>query len=718
MLRFLSKFNLATRIYAGFLFLGLYVVLICFAAMFAVGYVHNEYMKANNVIENTRQISALETYLFSLNRSLFFFASKGTEEEKADVERSFQTFKEKNTEVENSLVVPQVKEKFNLVLSDILKKYDVNITEMFSLYEKSAEAEKKVNNIAEKVSAQINDLIEETTLPSASFALNSLKEQLENVLHAIDNVTPENETSRKQLDNDLSALKKAQNTTKQAEMINAKQLKDVFDSLNSLDEEINRKLKIDVALREKIQAVSLLREQNSKDFKDLISSMAQSCTNLLSQAEAGKISLQKAFVFAAAFGGFLSVLLSFLSLFGIRYPLARLIENAQEIARGDRSVLIHFTERDDEVGALAKSLALLTLRLKDFPLWSDETLLGHKSSTYGSTSAYVPLGTPNATNGENEEHGSDAETGARSGKNIGADTEKQLCKMLSFVQNISISAVSMTNSIKERFYICRDHLYNLTEQLQLIGKNAANVKEHVVGNSLNDLVEQIQKVLDSFSICFSLTDEMQELLKNQISSSDKTDLELEKIKGAITGLTEWVKVGDELTDVICSSSAETKILALNAAIEAAKAGENAKAFGNVASDMRQRTQKTLETAQNLTNHLMEIRQQITLFSETTSAIVSQFDLFKQNMSSLLTINDTQTERIRSIFDSAQGAKADMEKAVVENDSIQQELDSISGLVVASEERPPLLETQIIQVEELLDDFKASLPSYEQDEEEE
>ena len=88
------------------------------------------------------------------------------------------------------------------------------------------------------------------------------------------------------------------------------------------------------------------------------------------------------------------------------------------------------------------------------------------------------------------------------------------------------------------------------------------------------------------------------------------------------------------------------------------------------------------------------------------------------MSSLLTINDTQTERIRSIFDSAQGAKADMEKAVVENDSIQQELENISGVVVASEERPPLLETQIIQVEELLDDFKASLPSYEQDEEEE
>lgn len=184
-------------------------------------------------------------------------------------------------------------------------------------------------------------MIEETTLPSASFALNALREQLDTVLHSIDNASAENEESQKQLNADFAALKKAQNAARQAEMINTKQLKNVFASLNGLDDEINRKLKIDAALREKMQSVSQIGDQNSKDFKDLINLMAQSCAQLLSQAEAGKISLQKVFVFAAAFGGFLAVLMSFLSLFGIRYPLARLIENAQDMARGDRSVLIH-----------------------------------------------------------------------------------------------------------------------------------------------------------------------------------------------------------------------------------------------------------------------------------------------------------------------------------------------------------------------------------------
>ena len=147
MLRFLSKFNLATRIYAGFLFLGAYVVLVCFGAVFAVGYVHREYTKADNVIESTRQLAALETYLFSLNRSLFFFASRGTDEEKLTVEESFDAFEEKAREVEGYLEFPQVSEKYKIVLTATLEKYRTNMTEMFSLHEKARRRPKKSINM-------------------------------------------------------------------------------------------------------------------------------------------------------------------------------------------------------------------------------------------------------------------------------------------------------------------------------------------------------------------------------------------------------------------------------------------------------------------------------------------------------------------------------------------------------------------------------------------
>lgn len=74
----------------------------------------------------------------------------------------------------------------------------------------------------------------------------------------------------------------------------------------------------------------------------------------------------------------------------------------------------------------------------------------------------------------------------------------------------------------------------------------------------------------------SLADEMQELLKKQTVSADSAAEQLEQMRSFVSGLINWTQAAAELTDMIRSSSAETKILALNASIEAAKAGEKPK----------------------------------------------------------------------------------------------------------------------------------------------
>ena len=716
MLRFLSKFSLATRIYIGFLFLGAYVVLICFSAVFAVGYVYREYAKANNVIEGTRQLSALETYLFSLNRSLFLFASKGTEEEKINVEENQRIFEEKAQEVRGYLDVPQIQEKYSDFLSSVWDDYKKNKTEIFSLHDKSAEAAEKVNQFAEKASTQLNTLIEDTTLPSASFALNSLREQLDVVLHSIDGVSAESAESQKQLNADFAALKKAQNNAKQAEMINMKQLKKLFEYLNGLDEEINRKLKIDTALREKMQSVSLDGDKSAKDFKNLINLMAQSCSQLLSQAEVWKFSLQKIFVFAAALGGFLAVLLSFLSLFGIRYPLSRLIENAQSMACGDRSVLIHFTERQDEVGALAKALAVLLVKLKNMPVLTNETLLGRKNTTYGSSVAYVPLGNPASVSGDGSEQENGTDEIAYFGQGVGVDTESQLCQMLSLVQHISNSANAMTAEIKERFSVCKDNLLALSEYLQMIRQDVVNVQEKMPDNALNLLLDQIKDVSDSFSVCFSFAEEMQELLKIQIRSADSAAQQMEQMKLFVSGLANWSSAAIELTDIIKSSSAETKILALNASIEAAQAGEKAKSFGAVSLDMRHRTHKTAQAADHLSAHLAGMQKEVSRFADTVKATFSEVDTFYQKAQAFHPVQDKQQRNLQTIFGLVEKVKNDLEKYIVESEFMRRIFTTLPNTISRAEELPPLLETQILQAQQQLDEFASSLPTYEEDKE--
>lgn len=716
MLRFLSKFGLATRIYAGFLFLGAYAVAVCFGAMAAVGFVHREYVKADNVIEATRQVSALETYLFSLNRALFLFASDGTDIEKQAAEEAFAAFEEKAAEVENVLELPDVREKYKSVLSAAMEKYKSDMTEMFSLHDKSAKAAEKVNQYAEKASVRLNALIEETTLPSASFALNALREQLDAVLQSVDNVSAENAESRKRLTADFAALKKAQNTAKQAEMINTKQLKNVIAAMGGLDEEINRKLKIDTALREKMRAVSAVGDGNSKDFKDLVALMGRACAQTLSQAEAGKISMQKIFVFAAAFGGFLAVALSFLSLFGIRYPLARLISSAQEMARGDRSVLIHFTEREDEVGTLAKALAALLVRLKSVPVLTNE-MLGRKNtlSTFGSSVAYVPLGAPSGSAvSASAAQSSDEDEIAYFGQGVGVDTESQLCQMLALMQHIGNSAAVMTKEVKDRFAACREHLFTLSDRLQNIDSDAAAAAGKMARDVVDGLREKVEAVSAALSDCFAPVDDIREMLKKQSDAADAAADRMQRMAVFAAGLTNWVKAAGELTDAVRSSAAETKILALNASIEAAKAGEKAKAFGAVSLDMRHRTHKTAEAADQLSVRLSEVRQETARFVEVVQGAAGDIDAFRRALQAVAAAQDRQNGHLQTVSGLSETAGEAVAGFVADSDSVRDFMTDLPDRIKKTEELPPLLETQIAQAEQQLDTFNSCLPTYEDD----
>ena len=708
MLHFLSRFSLATRIYSGFLLLGIYVVSVCFLSVFAVGYVHREYMKANSVIESTRQFSALENGLFDLNRSLYFFALKGTDDEKARVEEAFRFLEEKNKEMESRLDNPEIQEKYRRILSSLIDKYRTDMTELFSLQEKSVEAGEKVNRLAEKASRHLNTLIEETTLPSASFALNGLREELDSVLRSIEAASSENGgDGGKQLIADFAALKKAQNVAKQAEMINTKQLKALFSFFNSLEEETNRKLKIDQTLREKKNTVSVTGDQNAKDLKDLISSVALTSSQMLTQAEVGKISLQKIFVFAAAFGGVLAVLLSFLSLFGVRYPLARLIENAQEMARGERAVLIHFTEREDEVGALAKALAVLLVRLKDSPLLSNDYLNNRQNVTYGSSMAYSSFGTEVEKSGGDELY---------FGQGAGVDMESQLRQILYLMQHINDAAARMTQNVRQSVSDFRDRLEKFAEIEKNIEDRLVAVNGNLNDGRFPDLADKMKLFTDSFSECSALFDEIHALLEKQGENLGILVPHLEQMQRFVAKLMEWGRVAGELTGAIHSLSVETKILSLNASIEAAKSGENAKSFGAISLDMRGKTNETAEIAEQLTTHLSSIREDVVRFAETMNAVGVRIEELRQGMVSLQPVREGQIERFRMSLVRVEDLKNAVSAFIENNEALRLQMAALPDDVRNAMENCSALEQPVGDAERSVEEFNSSLPTYEEDKE--
>ncbi len=78
---------------------------------------------------------------------------------------------------------------------------------------------------------------------------------------------------------------------------------------------------------------------------------------------------------------------------------------------------------------------------------------------------------------------------------------------------------------------------------------------------------------------------------------------------SIIKLVEKLDSIDEVVDLICKVSEQTKLLALNAAIEAARAGEHGKGFAVVADEVRTLSQQSQNATLKITTLTSEIQSQ-------------------------------------------------------------------------------------------------------------
>lgn len=99
-----------------------------------------------------------------------------------------------------------------------------------------------------------------------------------------------------------------------------------------------------------------------------------------------------------------------------------------------------------------------------------------------------------------------------------------------------------------------------------------------------------------------------------------------------------------------------------------------------------------------------------------NAAVTQVDTLRRSVQAFLPVQDNQVGHIQTVFGLAETVKTSMEKYIAENEIVRRILSALPGMAARTEEVPPLLETQIVQAEQLLDTFNSSLPTYEEDKE--
>ncbi len=249
-------------------------------------------------------------------------------------------------------------------------------------------------------------------------------------------------------------------------------------------------------------------------------------------------------------------------------PLARITGLTERLASGDSAFEVPYTERHDEVGGLAKALAVF----KD------------------NASAVQQM------HAEQEElkHKADSEK-----RKAMADLAGQFeASVQAVVRDVFVEAREMQQAAQ-----------GMAETA-----NKASERASVVADACQQASTNVQTVASAAGQLSSSISEISQRVAQAAQVADKAAADGQRTNETVEGLAAAAHKIGEVIDLINQIASQTNLLALNATIEAARAGEAGKGFAVVASEVKSLASQTAKATE-------EISAQITAIQTETQHVV-------------------------------------------------------------------------------------------------
>ena len=323
-----------------------------------------------------------------------------------------------------------------------------------------------------------------------------------------------------------------------------------------------------------------------------------------------------------------------------RKRLATVITATSEIARGRTDVDLSESERQDEIGEMARSLAVLR----------DATL------------AKIRL------EGEAEQNRALSEDERRQRAEQAAEQERQTRRAVEALADglQKLADGDMTHRIDSAFAGSLDevrHDFNVSvEKLQAalrsVGGNANAIQagSAEIRSASDDLAKRTEQQAASVEETAAALEEITTSLKDATKRAEdagqlveRTRMGAEKsgevVRRAVTAMSGIETSSREISNiigVIDEIAFQTNLLALNAGVEAARAGEAGKGFAVVAQEVRELAQRSANAAKEIKALITKSGEQVnlgvTLVGETGSSlseIVNQVQEIDQNVAAIV-----------------------------------------------------------------------------------